>query len=192
MAWPLEATLYTLSEACSAVLRAPTNQTKRHHGHAVERSSGARPHVRFQQGAAPTHSRVAPRRRAPPSASDRVTIADREQAGFAFGGTRDPSSPLYSARSGRTTILNFGYVVLALPSRRGTQTRVSSRRHPVAQRVMTGVRFSKNLGLVRGKVASRKDLSHRPCMSSIPAASTHVFTRRRSAPVRSTVRRCRT
>src|SRR5207248_10499008 len=91
---------------------------------------GDTPRVRFQQGAAPTHSRVAPRRRAPPSASDRVTIADREQAGFAFGGTRAPSSPLYSARSGRTTILNFGYVVLALPSRRGTPTRVSSRRHP--------------------------------------------------------------
>ena len=32
--------------------------------------------------------------------------------------------------------------------------------------------FSKNLRLVRGKVASRNELSHEPCMSSIPAAST--------------------
>jgi len=36
-----------------------------------------------------------------------------------------------------------------------------------------GIRFSKNLRLVRGKVASRKELSHEPCMSSIPAASTN-------------------
>src|SRR5437868_6023124 len=35
-----------------------------------------------------------------------------------------------------------------------------------------GIEFSKNLRLVRGKVASRNELSHEPCMSSIPAAST--------------------
>ncbi len=38
-----------------------------------------------------------------------------------------------------------------------------------------GSRFSKNFGLVRGKVASRKELSHQPCTSSIPAASTHFL-----------------
>jgi hypothetical protein len=35
--------------------------------------------------------------------------------------------------------------------------------------------FSRNLRLVRDKVASRKGLSHEPCMSSIPAASTISF-----------------
>src|SRR5438309_8159122 len=42
-----------------------------------------------------------------------------------------------------------------------------------------GIEFSKNLRLVRGKVASRKELSHRPCMSSIPAASTYFLKRYR-------------
>src|SRR5436305_7934911 len=78
----------------------------------VERSSGARPHVRFQQGAAPTHSRVAPRRRAPPSASDRVTRRPRT------GWLRvwRYSVPLVAAVFGKVGVghdLNFGYVVLA-------------------------------------------------------------------------------
>src|SRR5438309_6849390 len=38
-----------------------------------------------------------------------------------------------------------------------------------------GIEFSKNLRLVRGKVASRNELSHEPCMSSIPAASTNLL-----------------
>ncbi len=42
-----------------------------------------------------------------------------------------------------------------------------------------GIEFSRNLRLVRGKVASRKELSHRPCTSSIPAASTILLQRYR-------------
>src|SRR5439155_168718 len=77
----------------------------------VERSSGARPHVRFQQDAAPTHSRVAPRRRAPPTASDRVTRRPRT-GWLRVWRYSVPSSPLLG-KVGVGHDLNFGYVVLA-------------------------------------------------------------------------------
>ena len=62
----------------------------------------------------------------------------------------------------------------------GALTALPSGCHEVAVRGGTardeeggdGIGFSKNFRLVRGKVASRKELSHRPCTSSIPAAST--------------------